>query len=548
MAYYTIPEFYGIQQHKDGSLLPAGSAYDARNMDTSDGNLATAKGYAKHITVPVPGTDQILKIIVARSSSDKFYVLTRSNLYAWNGTAWATVYAFFPALTTDQVDVMQTKIGTNDCLVIATGETQMLYVNVSDNSTRLFGCGLYSLEGTVSAYDSSTLTITPSASLDAEAQRRCKLYGVSYADTIASVASCTATSIVLKTSPVTAPASGDALSIRGGGSSANVKYLEQYYSRLFAAGDPDAPSRLYWSVVVGDGRTIEDWLSVDGSYDASGGYVDIGESAFDDIIGITALSNQILIFKRFSVWRLYGDRPSTFTVERIDKSSDTVSNAGIIVKYDSPYFLMPNGIHYYDSTTIVPVDSGVRYLRRFIDTVCDVSCSKGIVANNRFYLSCKVDAGSAYDDAIIVYDISTGAYMIRDGFCVADMLAVGSHIYMINENRYVYEFEKGDTYDGSQITAYWRTQPTDLSKKLYKHQITGLFFRATGDSFVMTAYGDDQNSVIQQNILPAANGFVSLYTQTDYARLFSFLIENEAGSKFSINGGVSIKIQSELKE
>lgn len=231
-----------------------------------------------------------------------------------------------------------------------------------------------------------------------------------YGDSFSLVASCTANAIVLKNAPTTEPVAGNTLTIRGGGSDAHVKYLELYYSRLFAAGDPDAPSRLYWSAVIGDGRTIEDWLSVDGSTDASGGYVEVGESAFDDIIGITALSNQILVFKRFSVWRLYGDRPSTFTVERIDKSSDTVSNAGVIVKYDAPYFLMPNGIHYYDSTTIVPVDSGVRYLRRFFETIKDVSKSKGVAANNHFYLTCRTSDDAAYDNAIITYDVATGAY------------------------------------------------------------------------------------------------------------------------------------------
>ncbi len=61
---------------------------------------------------------------------------------------------------------------------------------------------------------------------------------------------------------------------------------------------PSATFRLYWSAVPGDGRTIEDWLSVDGSEDASGGYVEVGDGSADPIIGLTALSNQLLIWKR----------------------------------------------------------------------------------------------------------------------------------------------------------------------------------------------------------------------------------------------------------
>ena len=42
--WYSIPEWYGIQQQLDGTLLPITSAYDARNMETGDGNLSVAKG------------------------------------------------------------------------------------------------------------------------------------------------------------------------------------------------------------------------------------------------------------------------------------------------------------------------------------------------------------------------------------------------------------------------------------------------------------------------------------------------------------------------
>ena len=51
--WYSIPEWYGIQQQIDGTLLPVTSAYDARNMETGDGNLSVAKGYTKHINTQV---------------------------------------------------------------------------------------------------------------------------------------------------------------------------------------------------------------------------------------------------------------------------------------------------------------------------------------------------------------------------------------------------------------------------------------------------------------------------------------------------------------
>ena len=51
-----------------------------------------------------------------------------------------------------------------------------------------------------------------------------------------------------------------------------ISYVELYFGRLFAAGDPLAPSRLYWSKAPGGGRTIDDWRSDEASENVSGGW------------------------------------------------------------------------------------------------------------------------------------------------------------------------------------------------------------------------------------------------------------------------------------
>ena len=82
--WYQIPEWYGVQQQLDGTLLPVTSAYDARNMETGDGNLSVAKGYEKLVGVTVPGDARLLKLIAVRGTTKKFYVVTQAYIYAWN--------------------------------------------------------------------------------------------------------------------------------------------------------------------------------------------------------------------------------------------------------------------------------------------------------------------------------------------------------------------------------------------------------------------------------------------------------------------------------
>ena len=551
--WFQIPEWYGIQQQTDGTLLPVVSAYDARNMETGDGNLSVAKGFVKNILQAVPGSDHILKLIVAQGSGNT-YVVTSNKIYAYvyenDAWSWKVIWTFDSELTSKQVDALQTRISTTDTILVATGDSQMVKIDTEANTAAAFGAGLYSYEGTVSAWDEESSTITLGAAMDDEAMRRALCYGVIYNESVyADVYDVPdSTHIVLEAALVSPPEAGNSITIRGGGSDESVAYTELYSNRLFAAGDPAAPFRLYWSAVPGDGRTIEDWLSVDGSYDASGGYVEVGDGSADEIIGLTALSNQLLIWKRYSVWRLYGDRPSNYTLERIDKYSDIMSNAGVVVKHDAPYLLMPNGIQTYNNVSVVPVDGGSKPLRRFFDAKPDVSNSRSACWDNRFYMTCKCATTSqtGYDNAIIVYDVARNSYMIRDGFEIADLTAVGSHIYLINGSRYVYEFEQGESYDGVDIEAYWLSQPIDFGKKMCRHQAMGMFMHITGDPVSIKVYGDYLDHTKLVTPVTARAGYTTARFQTDKQYFIQFKFSNTDGGIFTLHGGINVYVLSEM--
>ena len=432
-------------------------------------------------------------------------------------------------------------------MLIATGETQILKVNIDTDAVTLFGSGAVVYESTVASYDAQTLTVTLTDSMSEEQQRRAYVDGLYFGDSWAGVSSYTSTTLTFAETPYVNPKNGDSAKIRGGGSDAHVGFIDKYYSRLWAAGDPNAQGRLYWSAIAGDGRTIEDWLATEAHEDASGGYVEVGDEDGDPIIGIRALSNQIIIFKRYSTWRLYGDRPSTFTVERISPNAEDMANSSVITLYDQPFFLTKNGLQYYNGSAIVPVDGGAPQLMRFLRTVVSVKESKGVVENNRMYFSCRTGTGE-YDDSIVQFDVLTGSYMVRDGFNIADIAAYDGNVYLLTEKRYLYRFESGTTYDGDDIVAYWQTQPTDLSAKYYKKQIREIIMRADGTALRIIVTADGQNRIVDRLLWAADNdGYFREPLAVDQARRFSIRIENEAGSYFSVQGGFDVRFEKEWK-
>jgi hypothetical protein len=510
-VWFSIPEFTGIQQHKDGRLLPISSAYDARNIDTSDGNLNVAKGFSKWTTAgnayKVPGSDAIRKLIIAPGEGNgnvyDFYAVTDTTIYghAPSTGAWSVVhnddtnagFAFQYTLEASNVNTLSARIGSEDVILVCTrANNPIIVIKMSNGHVRKFGSG--------------------------------------------------------------------------GSSNIPVSLATMYANRLFAAGNITAPVRLYWSSVPGDGRTIEDWTMVDGSEDASGGYVEVGDNTRDEIIGLTALSNQLIIWKRFSTWRLLGDRPSTFTLELIEKNVFGFRESPLqlrpLVFHDAPYFMRNDGLQTYDTTGIVPVDSGGSHLKRFLAGLTEEAFmyARNVLYRGRFYMSVKVgtryaeNMSNGYDNALVVFDTTTGAYMIRDGFEIGDIASDGRYIFLINGDRYIYKFEDGNTYNGTKIHAYWQTQPIDFGRKMYRHQLMGVYMQLTGGDVKINIDGDYAGSskelVAKKDT--TRKGYIAVRVQTDQSNEFSFTFDNKTGNStytnFAIKGGVNIKTLSELKE
>ena len=551
MQAIKIDQFYGIQQQTDSAQLPSSSAYDARNMDTSDGNLSVAKGFTKVISAIIPGSDTILKLIDARLAAIKHYVIAANAIYTYKSAAWATVYTFGTKLTSAaQIDYVQTQIGGVDYLIIATGESQMVKVNLSSDAAELFGTGALSYDSTVDSYNAGTLTVTLTATLSAEAQRHAPLDGITINGTWLDVASASSSTVVLADTPDVDPVATNTATIRGGGSSASCDLCDMFVGRLFAAGDPTNPSRLYWSAVPGDGRTIEDWLAVEGSEDASGGYVEIGDNSGDAISGITVLASKILIHKKYSKYTLRGDRPSNFVIDRVDNYSEQCSNASVVVINDIPYWLTASGVYAFDDTGVQPINNGVRYLNTFVKTIYSTLNSRGAFSDNVMYFTCKVASASTYDDTIIVIDLSRSSdigvnYMIRDGFQVADITVQDGHVYMVSSDRYVCEFEVGTSYDGDPINAYWMTQKSDLGAILLKKRMTTMMFRSTDGFIRVTANPLSNTKIVDKVLSDMDDGFAVLAFEMSPTRLVQAKIENVAGGYFSITGGVEMIYESE---
>lgn len=315
-----------------------------------------------------------------------------------------------------------------------------------------------------------------------------------------------------------------------------VQLVELYYARLFAAGYGAYPSRLYWSCAPGDERTIESWASVEESENAGGGHVEVGTDS-DPITGLFALSNQMLIFKRDSLYRLLGDRPSNYRILPVNGSLMQPVHTACVRIGDVLYFLTEGGMYYFDGQTVLR-KSDADKARTFLESV-DLSACVAAASREKLYFAVREQPGSAFHDALLTYDLASGVYMIRRGFQIRGMCAAGGRLYILDQDGCIGRFDEGESYGGARIEAYWKTPMTDLDAKMAVKRLEEAYLRGTGGILSLRAVTSD-GTVYNERLMPASGEDILELRLTGSGRAFRLEFHNVNGSRFTIDGGVEL--------
>ncbi|MDD4311659.1 MAG: hypothetical protein PHW41_04180 [Eubacteriales bacterium] len=315
-----------------------------------------------------------------------------------------------------------------------------------------------------------------------------------------------------------------------------VNYVELYYSRLFAAGDAGNPGRLYYSQAPGDTRSLESWASAQESENVGGGFVDVGTDS-DPITGLFALSNQLLIFKRDSLYRLLGDRPGNFRIQPVNGTMQQPVHTACVRAGDVLYFLTAGGMYYFDGQT-VQRKADADKVRVLLERTNLIACI-ATASSDRLYFTIHEAQGEGANDAILIYDLARGTYMLRRGFTANGFFAAGGTLYLVDGNGFVCRFEEGETYDGVRIDAYWKTPMTDLDSKAVGKRLEELYLRGSGGILSVEAV-TESGTVYNERLMPGGSERILELGLTGEGRAFQLVFRNVNGSHFTIDGGVEL--------
>ena len=314
-----------------------------------------------------------------------------------------------------------------------------------------------------------------------------------------------------------------------------VSYAALYFGRLFAAGDPYEPSRLYWSKAPGGTRTIDDWRADDASENVSGGYVDVGIGD-DPITGLFALSNQLLIFKRDSLYRLLGDRPENYRVTPVDAAVSMPLHTACVRYADRLFFLTADGLCCYDGQT-VRRPGNFRALAPLLKAA-DFGSAKAAACGDTLIFAIRSGAAAEDNDIVIEYDLNRDQYMLRRGFLAADLFGGHGKLYALTAAGKVVVFDGSASYDGDPITAWWWTQPIDLGHKELNKTLLSL--TAAGSGALGVRAESNGGSYETQFTFSDTAQSVGEIPLRGVGRVFRLRFSNVNGAPVSVEAGASL--------
>lgn len=635
-SHFSISRFFGAKYGAADNLISLGYAAEAVNVDTSDGALQTIVGCIRYPKTPNgfvfdphlmwEDAEQGAMLFIADNKIVQVYpsvedpgVDTQADVVytptAEEQAKLATVYRIF--LTTidgERVAIGLRKEGLGPGTPVVIGyENNNFYV-------RDFGTGMFLTSDEITEVDTDTdsriVGVKINRLMTDPEVTRCLLAGVYIMEhetdeldfTAAYVSDCVPDASMNKTvitflDPLIAGSVqvGNYVKVRGGLSDQPVKLMCTFYGRLFAAGDPSFPNRLYWSCLPGDGRTIEDWTADDASPDTGGGYVQVG--GYGLISALFVYESQLLIWKGNELWRLYGATPSQYTLERVFRGTRPEPNRDSEMQYriadvhGAPYFLLDDGLYTYNGSGLsrVDADEGLqRFLRqdtgRRVDYyTADLFSGVSGVDECSFYNGCLYFVGStlAYPGRqnVLKYDLRTGAITSFDAYlyCYATTQGVlvcggagasrSKSLYLLLDEynmcspnltgaqhdptvalgdlpwEDVYHYLPGPDDERLPINAVWESRDLSLGEISYFKRLKRIGLDVTGPVRVIisTPEGGRIFDTVYSMTDHRERRFLWIAPEMPYDSSFRVRFESVSGFPFRIHNGVDFYIETNTR-
>jgi hypothetical protein len=290
------------------------------------------------------------------------------------------------------------------------------------------------------------------------------------------------------------------------GSPPIAKYIRVHKNRMFLAGNPTNPSRLYFSE-LGD---PENWPVL---Y-----FIDIGKGDGDKITGFGVLLDNLVIFKTNSIWVLQGDSPSNFVLRKVVDGYGSVSQTSITNVKETLAAFTKDGVFFFDGVRSALASEKIEKTIKNLNKSY-LSLASAVFFDNKLYIAVP-EGDSMKNNLVLVFDTLRTAWTLYRGIPVSEWVVWRKYnqdilLFGSSETGQVYEFGVGYSDDGNPIEAYFVTKHFDFGvieqKKLVRSLIAATSSQVSADTqFSISFFKDQESETPSITINSSANGKLSV--------------------------------------
>jgi hypothetical protein len=311
------------------------------------------------------------------------------------------------------------------------------------------------------------------------------------------------------------------------------KYVMLHKERLWISGVAAFPNTLYFSTAFDP----DDWTAPtypEEEVNQHGGEILIPTWDGGKIIGLANIFDDIIIFKDYNVFKIFGTYPGNYTMTQlfnttnghiIDKSIGAVNNKA--------FWLTNEGIFLFNGLDVANLSLRAS---KFFASINQAAISNAVatIYKNKYLLFVPIN-GSTYNNAVFEYDVDRNAITIHKGINASTVVSFNDLILFANSDGYVYKYDSGAKFDNVDIDSYWQTGDTVFGASNASKSLQYVYFTGLGEGYVrITCYTDKNPLGKSVDILMSSVPKVYKAKLRGKGRIFSFRFENLNGSYFEL--------------
>ncbi len=302
-----------------------------------------------------------------------------------------------------------------------------------------------------------------------------------------------------------------------------------HYERIWGINSANKLNTVYYSAE----SDYSNWKTT--SENADAGKLEVTTFDGDGFVGIANVFDDILLYRRKTLFRITGTSPENYQMKQIPASCGAVGPDAIANNGRYSFYIGNDGIYSYDGIRASIIENNrLRFLfeNRINRNKLAISCA--VIFDNKLYAAVPAD-GSAHNNLIIEYDIDSRVFNIRSGMNVSKFVVFNNQLLFSGNDGFIYTFDNSIKYNGANITAHYETPYCDFQNKNMLKTLDSVCFTAKGTGSVKISAETERGTVSKTVTLKRSSDFdiyhIPLYNA---GRRFKFCFDNVNGSQFEI--------------